>query len=311
MSNTSSLRALDATQMGTQTAAALLGDTATAKLVNMYPADKKSDVYATVASVMQVKLNALPNSSALKQLAVEHSTALFNRSVWKSPTMTILYGATPQTFADQLVEAVKAATGVKLNKSNALKLGHLTYEALKEVLPAAIKLMESLTGIVKAVVSVTNEPFQFTTATGSVFSAYKPKTKVVNRVGQSFGFHSQLEFTTDEVNPGATAKSAAAQYIQSFDAAISMAIQSKMSAMGIPVMCVFDSWSVPSDKTEVLVAVAREAYIEVLSGDPLQAFYDEALANYPWLAEQPELFLTKGDYNVAEQLPKCNMFIGL
>ena len=307
------LIALDATQMGTQTCAALLGDRETAKLVNMVPCEAKADVYSQVATVMKETLATtnLTKVPAISDLYINHGNKLFNRNVWKRPTMTILYGATYMTYTNHLQEDIEKATGIKLSNPDAQFLGKMTEKVLVKVLPAAVLLMRSLTGIVSTVVSSTNKPFIFTTATGSEFEAVKYKTKLSRDLGRQAGFNIGIKVDTKNINVKATAKSAAAQYIQSFDAVIAGSIQTQMAEKGIPLLSVFDSWAVPMGYTEALVDVSRSAYIEHLSNKPLQKFYNEAKNRYPILWKHPELFLEMGDYRVEDELPKCKHFIGL
>ena len=305
--------AYDATQMGTQTAAALLGDMPTAKLVNMVEAPKKADVYSTIAKVVEASVKAMPKSESpeLKEFYYANKAVMFDRNVFKKPTMTVLYGAGVKTFEGQLIADLKEVTGDKLSPKAAIMLAKLTMEALKEVIPAPIELMKSLTGIVKQVIKVTGQPFVFTTAMGTKFKAGKYKEMKFDRLGSVFGYEMQIEYKTDVLDPNSSAKSAAAQFIQSFDAAIAGEIQQGMSEAGVPCLSVFDSWSVPADQSKLLLKVAKQAYVKHLSGNPLQAFYDEALENYPFLADKPELFLAVGDYDVAKELKKAKLFIGL
>ena len=309
------LIALDSTQMGTQTCAALLGDRATAKLVNMVPSKNKADVYSRVANVMRMRLKSMKTEEcpAVKMLYRNHSNEFFHRSVWKRPTMTILYGATYMTYTNHLQEDVKTATGVKLTNEEAKFLGKLTEEVLVEVLPAAVLLMRSLTGIVSTVISTTGQPFIFTTATGAVFKAGKYKNALAKSLGRSAGFDLKIPYETNNLNVKASAKSAAAQFIQSFDAVIAADIQRGMCARGVPVLSVFDSWSVPYGYTQTLLEVAREAYIKHLSNNPLYSFYNESKARYQflWKQEHSHLFLSRGEYSIEKELPKCSHFIGI
>ena len=307
------LIALDATQMGTQTCAALLGDRDTAKLVNMVPSNKKADVYSKVAEAMRKTIKSMKTDECptVKMLYKKHSEDFFNRNVWKRPTMTILYGATSTTYANHLKEDVLKATGVSLSTEEAAFLGKVTEGVLKEVLPAAVLLMQSLTGIVSTVVKRTNKPFVFTTATGSVFEAGKYKNKTMRDIGKSSGFDLYMKNETNELNVKATAKSAAAQFIQSFDAVIAGEIQQQMADRGVTVLSVFDSWAVPQGYDDVLIDVTRDAYIKHLSGNPLKKFYDEAKKRYPFLWKHPELFLEQGDYRVEDELHKCTHYVGL
>lgn len=299
--------------MGTQTAAALLGDLTTAKLVNMVEASKKADVYSTIAKVVEKAVKTMPKKDCpeLKEFYYKNKNSMFARDVFKRPTMTVLYGAEVQTFKDQLVEDLLEVTGDKLSSDASFKLATMTMKALEEVIPAPISLMRSLTGIVRKVVGIYNVPFEFTTATGSKFKAAKYKSKNYEKIGAAFGGNLKIKADTKVLNPGATAKSAAAQLIQSFDAAIAGEIQEEMDKLGIPCLSVFDSWSVPADKSDVLLKVARKAYVNKLSGNPLKTFYDEVLSNYPLLSEFPELFLEVGDYDIEKELKKAKLFIGL
>ena len=198
------LIALDATQMGTQTCAALLGDRETAKLVNMVPSKTKADVYSRVSQAMRVRLTAMSTDEcpAVKQLFHEHADELFHRNIWKRPTMTILYGATYMTYTTHLREDIEAATGVKLEHAEAKFLGKMTEEVLVEVLPAAVLLMRSLTGIVSAVVEITGDPFVFTTATGTVFEAGKYKASLLRNLGRNAGLSIHIPTLTTELNVG-------------------------------------------------------------------------------------------------------------
>ena len=154
---TTKLIALDATQMGTQTCAALLGDRETAKLVNMVPSRNKADVYSRVAETMRKTIKSMKTAECptVKNLYRNHADDFFHRSVWKRPTMPILYGATPTTYANHLKEDVLKATGVQLENDEAQFLGKLTEKVLVEVLPAAVLLMRSLRTIeVKSIGSI-------------------------------------------------------------------------------------------------------------------------------------------------------------
>ena len=87
---TTKLIALDATQMGTQTCAALLGDRPTAELVNMVPLRYKADVYSKVALAMKARIQSMKieDCPAVKDLYFNHADDFFHRNVWKRPTMT-------------------------------------------------------------------------------------------------------------------------------------------------------------------------------------------------------------------------------
>ena len=108
-----------------------------------------------------------------------------------------------------------------------------------------------------------------------------------------------------------TAKSAAAQYIQSFDAAIAGEIQKQLSSRAVPVLSVFDSWSVPADKSDVLLEVARDAYVKFLGGNHLLTFYENALSRHSFLSDHPELFLSLGHYDIKKELINSKLFICL
>ena len=125
------------------------------------------------------------------------------------------------------------------------------------------------------------------------------------------GFDIYVKLETKDINVRATAKSAAAQFIQSFDAVIAGEIQQQMAERGIPALSVFDSWAVPQGYDDVLVDITRDAYIKHLSGNPLKKFYDEAKTRYPILWKHPDLFLEQGNYKVEDELHKCTHFIGL
>ena len=307
---------IDSSQSGTQICSGLLKDTQTARMTNMTGLKDKQDLYQTVGDKIKSKLDwthghfKKSDSPDLYDYITKHSKEhdLFTRSSFKKPCMTITYGSTPLTMSEQMEETWKDITGEKLSRRGSLKLGHIIYNTLEEVLPAPISLMKSFTGIGELISKQTGEPLKVTTRGGSKIQIMKTK-ELDTFIGRTNSLgQTRLKMQTEEIDPKSIGKSFAANMIQSFDSMIMTRTLTLSEESGIPVLPIFDSFGTTPDRLDELQDCVRQSYIDILGGEQLKDIYDNIKDEYPGIDIPSELILETGSYNITRELGNSKYF---
>jgi DNA-directed RNA polymerase len=157
--------ALDGTCNGLQHYTAILKDSRMARMVNLSPSDKPSDIYQVVADSLIKKLTTLLENDDENSTLIDKWLSLgINRKVTKRPVMTLVYGATKVSCTDYIQEYLTdnysldylhQHFGVGETKEECLfkvcqVLAKYLWEVIKEDLFAACATMHYMRQVVKA-----------------------------------------------------------------------------------------------------------------------------------------------------------------
>ena len=307
--------AQDGSCSGIQHYSAMLRDARGGAAVNLTPNDKPQDIYKDVADVVitkmqdiiagkiEVQINslgvALDNDLVKKYCEAWLSTGV-DRSLCKTPVMTLPYGSTMLTCRSSIFdhlsdleadEAAKAkAAGRSANpvhpfgdSSSALPIGdavavctRLLWDAIGDVVVAARQGMSFIQRLATKV-GKQNKILHWTTPTGFLVeqAIYKMESKIVYT--QLLG---KTEFTvlqeTDEIDINKMKSSSAPNYVHSMDAShlIKSVNAFKRAGLG-SIAVIHDSFGTHAGKTQALRDCLTKEFVKIYRSDWLTTFKEE------------------------------------
>jgi DNA-directed RNA polymerase, mitochondrial len=281
---------LDGSNSGLQHFSAMLRDPVGAAAVNLVPADKPQDVYLAVAEAAQrfVDADEDPEAAPWKGDKV-------TRKVAKRPTMTFVYSATRfgmhemvlQTLREIDAENAQRGLGPHLggadNYAAARYLSHVLFDAMEEVVRAASGAMGWLRAAAKLAAEA-DLPVQWTAPDGlPVLQAYREvwgERHIVHWMGRRLTI--TLAVNGSKLSARGQANGIAPNFVHSLDAAHLRAVAREARARGIDYLAVIhDSFGTHAARTDELVDILRDTFVEQYRPDVLAGFRDELLAQLP------------------------------
>ncbi|UUY00961.1 DNA-directed RNA polymerase [Sphingomonas sp. J315] len=287
---------LDGSNSGLQHFSAMLRDPVGAAAVNLLPAAEPQDVYMEVGRRAQAVVDADPAPEA-----DPWRNGKVIRAISKRPTMTFVYSATRFGMQDMILSALRDldranAEAGKLphlegadNYAAALYLSHVMYEAISEVVSAASGAMGWLRDVARVAVAA-NEPIRWTTPDGlPVEQSYR---ELYGRRVKAHWMGRQIKVTLavegSGINSRGQINGIAPNFVHSLDAAHLRAVARGAKARGIDYLAVIhDSFGTHAARTDELVTILRETFVDQYRPDVLARLRDEIVEQLPPdLAEQ-------------------------
>lgn len=297
---------VDGSNSGLQHFSAMLRDRPAAEAVNLVPTDRPADVYQQVADRTQEIVDADTDPAA----SAWHGGKV-TRAIAKRPTMTFVYSATRYGVQDMILKTLQSLDakasephlGGADNYDAARYLSYVMFDAIKDVVSSASRAMDWLRHVA-TVAADAMEPLVWTTPDGlPVQQAYR--TPVGNRVKVHWrGQLIYITLVTDSPNLDSRAQlnGIAPNFVHSLDAAHLRAVARAAKKAGIQHLAVIhDSFATHAARTDDLVDLLRETFVEQYEPDVLEEFRQEVQSNLPDgfnLAPPPK----KGDLRLEEVL---------
>lgn len=292
--------ALDGSNSGMQHFTALLRDPHAAPHVNLVDQDCPGDLYAAIAAQAQGLVNRSDDPGALPWKGDR-----ITRQIVKRPCMTYAYSATQHGIAEQIEATLEELDEVTLqdgrqthlgsadNREAAFWLAGVLYKLIGAEVPAARRAMDWLRKVM-GLVNKADVPIWWTTPVGLPILQRYPKVNArvvevtfrgkrmqLSVAGESgvMNLEDYLDDTKGRWNDGRQALSAIApNFIHSLDAAHLMMVANACADQSIDSLAVIhDSFGTHAARTDELVGILRNTFVELYQSDPLAAFREEVL----------------------------------
>jgi DNA-directed RNA polymerase len=281
---------LDGSNSGLQHFSALLRDPAGAAAVNLLPSAEPQDVYAMVAAKVQAIVDASEEPEA-----APWKGGKVTRKIAKRPVMTFVYSATRFGMQDMILTTLREIDDDNKdrgadphlegadNYDAARYLSHVIFGAIGDVVSAAAGAMSWLRDAARLSVG-SDQPILWTTPDGlPVMQSYR------EIFGQRIQVHWQgrrvnLTLAREGVrlNARAQANGISPNFVHSLDAAHLRAVARAAREAEIGALAVIhDSFGTHAARTDDLVRVLRDTFVEQYTPDLLTEFRDELMAQLP------------------------------
>ena len=258
--------AVDATCSGLQVLAGLSHDGSTAALVNVAPGAKPSDAYKAVANLVNPKLP--------KEWGI-----VLQRSDVKRVVMTIPYNA--RTFSNRsYIRSALTDRKVELTKEQLTKITALTREAMREIVPGPLNVMDWLNTEIGRAIKNGADHISWTTPSGFVVKQDLRKTKT-ERIKANLMGEIKLMVGTGFGDPDLNhhKNAGAPNLIHSMDASILLL---GLKDFATPFTVIHDSVLCGANHMDEMQAAVRDAYVEIfLHHSPLHDFAEAIGAETP------------------------------
>ncbi len=315
---------MDGTCNGLQNFSAILRDEVGGAAVNLVPADKPNDIYASVADVVARLVEAdLDNTTRVKitrivrdELGQERKEKVdgpmiselakgwhgrINRKVTKRPVMTLAYGARLYGFKEMvMIDTVgpwKAKAGDEFPFEGsgwmaADYMGGLIWDAVGQVVKAATGCMDWLQAAAR-VAAAEGLPVLWTTPAGFlVQQAYTLTNDVrIETTFESIRVRVTLPGETSKIDTRKQASGISPNWVHSLDASHMQRTIERCHAMGLRSFCmIHDSYGTHAGNAQVMANALREEFVRMYSEqDVLAKFRDDLLQQLPEGAKLEEL----------------------
>jgi DNA-directed RNA polymerase len=303
---------MDGTCNGLQNFSAILRDAVGGAAVNLIPADKPRDIYATVASLVSKMVEAdLENETRIKKkddkvgpmvrelAAGWHGNV--NRKVTKRPVMTLAYGAREFGFKTQVFEDTIAPWKGDREREfpwqdnqawdAAAYMGGLIWDAVQQVVVAAAQAMEWLQEAAR-IAAKQGLPVLWTAPTGFlVQQAYTlPNVKRIETTFEQVRIQLSVEQGNNKIDTRKQASGISPNWVHSLDASHMKKTIARCHADGIRSFCmIHDSYGTHAGNAQVMANSLREEFVNMYQTDVLMQFRDELMSQLPAGSELPEL----------------------
>lgn len=325
--------ALDGSNSGLQHYTALLRDPETAPHVNLTARETPGDFYSLLAMHAQAVIDASTDPKA-----IPWKEGRVIRRIVKRPCMTYVYAATRQGMAREIEQELDALDQESMtfggeaylkgadNGDAAFWLAGVLLDLLQTLAPAAKQVERWLRQIAK-LYSKADLPIVWTAPSGLPVRQANPAMNAERTTVTFRGRKLQLQLSqppaqrpweadADTASPFFNAREAASSiapnFIHSLDAAHLMAVANACREEGINALAVIhDSFGTHAAHTSALSRILRQTFLAQYSGNPLQAFYEEAkrgLASDPKLQSQVPPPPSLGGFDLQEVLKAPYMF---
>jgi len=274
MGNSMNIIEMDHTSSGVQIAAALSRDDRTASVVNINGGDKQTDMYAVVYK----------NANA--RLAAAGSKIRLGRSDVKTAVIATIYGGTKRNSDTAFAEI----TGLQKTTANAHLFACLS-DAIAYEMSGVVTVQRYIRKLIDAIHAAGHDSVTFTLANGAQSTVrIDRKTNVLRgkrvRYTASFGdvidtdFDRGIEYYADGYDVSGAAKTVAARFIQSFDAAMLACTQTQLAGAGVSFLAKHDAYLIDESDFETLRGIVQRVFFEFFSVDRLAAFRSDLVDRY-------------------------------
>lgn len=284
--------ALDGTCNGLQHYTAILKDERMARMVNLSPSEKPSDIYQVVADMLVKKLNTLLENKDENHTLIDKWLSLgINRKVTKRPVMTLVYGATKVSCTDYIQEYLTdnysldylhGHFGVGETKEECLfmacqLLAKYLWEVIKEELDAACRTMHYMRQVIKAV-NVQRKAIRWTSPLGiQIIQEYK-QNKKVRLETELFGSTTYMNCmeATNDIDTRKQISSICPNFIHNLDSSMLLNYILLAKEEGIKnFSCIHDSIGTDCTGTELSSHLIRDAFVGLYEDNILLNFTKE------------------------------------
>lgn len=327
---------MDGTCNGLQNFSAILLDEVGGAAVNLVPADKPNDIYATVAEVVSRMVEAdLDNHERVlitrvvtDELGAERKEKVegpmiselargwhgnINRKVTKRPVMTLAYGARLFGFKEMVMEdtinpwKAKAGDAFPFEGTGwqaADYMGKLIWAAVGQVVKAATGCMDWLQ-VAARVAAAEQLPVLWTTPAGFlVQQAYRLPNEVrIDTAFEKIRVQVKLNVGDQQIDKRKQASGISPNWVHSLDASHMQRTIERCHEMGLRSFCmIHDSYGTHAGNAQVMANALREEFVRMYSEqDVLGKFRDDLLEQLPAGTELAEL-PPKGSLDLSQVL---------
>lgn len=274
----------DGTCNGLQNFSAMLRDEVGGKAVNLVPSDKPSDIYSEVAKVSQRLIDAEDTEQSSRWAKG------MNRRLAKRNTMTVPYGVSHygmreqlrQEFQKMVDDGEQLPVGTDIWEDAAYIAGK-NYEAIGEVVVAAREAMDWLQETAK-VVAKNGLPIRWVTPAGlPVLQHYRvTEGKHLDFSVGGRRFRLTINITGHKLDGRKQSAGISPNFVHSLDAAHMMRTVNYCTQAGIRSFAmIHDSYGTHAADAQELAYQLRKAFVDQYSGDVLNDFRDQLIAQIP------------------------------
>jgi len=273
MGNSMNIIEMDHTSSGVQIAAALSRDDRTASVVNINGGDKQTDMYAVVYK----------NANA--RLAAAGSKIRLGRSDVKTAVIATIYGGTKRNSDTAFAEI----TGLQKTTANAHLFACLS-DAIAYEMSGVVTVQRYIRKLIDAIHAAGHDSVTFTLANGAQ-STVRIDRKTENVRGYRASrkntrceiehvYFDAIEYYADGYDVSGAAKTVAARFIQSFDAAMLARTQTQLAGAGVSFLAKHDAYLIDESDFETLRGIVQRVFFEFFSVDRLAAFRSDLVDRY-------------------------------
>ena len=273
MGNAMNIIEMDHTSSGVQIAAALSRDDRTASVVNINGGDKQTDMYAVVYK----------NANA--RLVAAGSKIRLGRSDVKTAVIATIYGGTKRNSDTAFAEI----TGLQKTTANAHLFACLS-DAIAYEMSGVVTVQRYIRKLIDAIHAAGHDSVTFTLANGAQ-STVRIDRKTENVRGYDYSrkntrceieraYFDKIEHYADGYDVSGAAKTVAARFIQSFDAAMLARTQTQLAGAGVSFLAKHDAYLIDESDFETLRGIVQRVFFEFFSVDRLAAFRSDLVDRY-------------------------------
>ena len=249
---------LDASNNGLQIISLLTGDATMARLTNVLPSPRPSDIYGAVAERL------LQNTRTTDR---EWLHQWCNRDVLKRPVMTLAYGVTRYGMAEQFSEK----TGLPIHRC--LVASDEITRAIRDVVPSVFATMGWFKGVAETAL---DNNTQLSWVSPSGFVVYQPyfqsRLKTIKlRLGDVIRYVSFTEEQRKKLDRAGQVTGFAPNFIHSLDASLVHLAVSEMISFGVDnVFCIHDCFGCHPNDVSKMRACVLNSLKRIFSNDILK-----------------------------------------
>ena len=280
---------MDATCSGLQHFSALLRDGVGGQYVNLTPGgERKADIYRRVAELAM--LQVARDAAGGMECAQLWEALGVSRKLAKGPVMTYVYGATLRSVADGICAFLDdegydyKVSGVSEGKM-AMYLAKLLFKAIEDTVPAAANAMRWLKQVVRE--HPRDKPIVFSTLLDFPVHHDYPDSEQTRVRVRSCGVEYVVMHNDLEVSKTTRMQNAIApNFVHSLDATHLTMVALRMSALGLHMAAIHDSFGTHAADVDAMHQVIRECFVEMYADtDLLKRFADEVQSNVTYLGQ--------------------------
>lgn len=276
---------MDGSCNGLQNFSAMLRDPVGGKATNLVPADKPADIYTEVMRIVAQRVRTDAEAGVAEALPVD---GYITRKLVKQPVMTLPYGATKAGMRSQIETAIrKLGNPMKIPGDQMWNvcgyLAEITYEAIGQVVVAAVAAMDWLQQVAK-IAGSDSAPVSWTSPIGlpvlQEYRKYKGKPLRVHIRGKKCKVF--VATPGSELDKRKQALGIAPNFVHSCDASHMCLTTLYLVENGIEsIGMVHDSFATHAADVSTLHTCLRMAFIDMYSADILGRLRDEMAEQLP------------------------------
>ena len=286
---------MDGSCNGIQIFSLLVGDAATAKLVNVLPSDTPQDIYKVVADKVIAHLHRIVNDPEAEDLTKQRAANILelglDRKATKRQVMVLPYGGTPRACLKYTVDyLLSRAPGLSLmpifnngdfNGTKSL-LSSIIWEHINETVISAQIVMNFLQSIATKA-SKRGVPITWTNTLGMPILQSYPNYRsfrLETRLGDSIIKLTLREAVENSLDKSRQRLGVAPNFIHSLDASAMMLSIVKTLPQGISsFLMVHDCYAVPAADAAVMARALRQVFVDLFANRDVLAKFRAEMAH--------------------------------